>query len=162
MSEDAHQRAERLIVGNRVEGISPADQEWLNLHLESCARCAKLADSTEQALRSLRSLSVRVDPGLIRATRLRVHARGLELHKRHTQMTLLWVSCALSWVLGALSAPFVWRAFAWLGEYSKMPAIAWELGFALWWVLPGAAVAVVVVMRRAQRERGDESMGGPR
>ncbi len=161
MSEDGHQRAERLIVENLVEGISSPDQEWLNLHLESCARCAKLADSTERALRSLRSVSVRVNPALVRATRLRVHARALELHERRTQMTLLWVSCALSWVLGALSAPFVWRAFAWLGERSKMPAIAWKLGFALWWALPAAAVAVVLMMRRTQAERQEDSRDRP-
>jgi hypothetical protein len=154
MSKDVHQRAERLIVANRVEGLSASDQEWLNLHLESCARCAQRADSTEQAVRSLRSVSVRVSPGLIRATRLRVHARALELCERRTQMTLLWVSCALSWVLGALSAPFVWRAFAWLGERLRIPAFAWQLGFALWWALPAAAVTVVLVMRRSQAEIG--------
>ena len=158
MSEDVHQRAERLIVASRVEGLSPSDQEWLKLHLESCAQCAKRADSTEQALRSLRSVSVRVGPGLIRATRLRVHARALELRERRTQMTMLWISCGLSWVLGAVSAPFVWHAFAWLGEHYKMPTIAWQLGFALWWALPAGAVAVVLVMRRAQAAGRDESM----
>jgi hypothetical protein len=156
MSEDYHQRAEGLIVASRLEGLSPSDREWLNLHLESCVRCAKRADSTEKALRSLRSVSVRVGPDLIRATRLRVQARALELRERRSQMTMLWVSCALSWVLGALSAPFVWRAFAWVGEHYKMPAIAWQLGFALWWVLPAGAVAVVLVMRRPRVE--DESM----
>jgi hypothetical protein len=152
MSKDVHQRAERLIVANGVEGLSASDQAWLDQHLESCARCAKRADSTEQALRSLRSVSVRVGPGLIRATRLRVHARALELHERRTQMTMLWVSCALSWILGALSAPSIWRAFAWLGERARIPAFAWQLGFALWWALPAAAVTVVLVMRRTQAE----------
>ena len=158
MSDDVHQRAERLIVATRVEGVSPSDQEWLNRHLERCARCASRADSTEQALRSLRSVSVHVGPGLIRGTRLRVYARALELRERRTQMTMLWVSCALSWLLGALSAPFVWRAFAWLGERFRMPAIAWQLGFTLWWALPAVAVAVVLVMRRTQAERGNESL----
>ena len=158
MSEDDHQRAERLIVANQVEGLSASDQEWLNRHLERCARCASRADSTEQALRSLRSVSVHVGPGLIRGTRLRVYARALELRERRTQMTMLWVSCALSWVLGAISAPFVWRAFAWLGERFRMPAIAWQLGFTLWWALPAVAVAVVLVMRRTQAERGNESL----
>ena len=158
MSEDDHQRAERLIVANQVEGLSASDQEWLNRHLESCARCAQRADSTERALRSLRSVTVPVGPDLIRATRLRVHARALELRERRAQMTMLWVSCALSWLLGALSAPFVWRAFAWLGERFRMPAIAWQLGFTLWWALPAVAVAVVLVMRRTQAERGNESL----
>jgi hypothetical protein len=152
MSKDVHQRAECLIVASRVEGLSASDQEWLDQHLESCTRCVHHANSTEQALRSLRSVSVRLGPGLIRATRLRVHARSLELSERRTQMTMLWVSCALSWVLGALSAPFVWRAFAWLGERSRIPAFAWQLGFALWWALPAAAVTVVLVMRRIQAE----------
>jgi hypothetical protein len=150
MSEDVHQRAERLIAANRVEGLSASDQGWLNLHLENCDCCAKRAESTEQALRSLRSVSVRVAPDLIRATRLRVYARATELRERRIQMTVLGVSCAFSWVFGVCSAPFVWRAFAWLGQHYRIPAIAWQLGFAVWWVLPAAVVAVVLVMRRAQ------------
>jgi hypothetical protein len=157
MSEDVHQRAERLIVANRVEGLSIEEQEWLNVHVESCARCAKLADSIQQALRSLRLVPVRADVALIRATQLRVRARALELRERRAQMTMVWVSCALSWVLGALSAPFVWRAFAWLGERFEMPAIAWQLGFALWWALPAATVGVVLVMRKTLAEREDQS-----
>ena len=152
MSEDDHERAEGLSLGNWVEGLSPTDHQWLNRHLESCARCSKFADSTEQALRRLRSVSVRVDPVLVRATRLRVQARALELHERRVQLTMLWISCALSWVLGGLSAPFVWRAFAWLGERSRIPAFAWQVGFALWWALPAVAVAVVFVMRRTRAE----------
>ena len=140
MSEDDHERAEGLSLGNWVEGLSPTDHQWLNRHLETCARCSKFADSTGQALRRLRSVSVRVDPVLVRATRLRVQARALELHERRVQLTMLWISCALSWVLGALSAPFVWRAFA------------WQVGFALWWALPAVAVAVVFVMRRTRAE----------
>lgn len=158
MNEDVHQRAERLILTSRVEGISAVDQGWLNRHMESCSRCASRANSTDQALRSLRSVSIHVSPGLIRATRLRVNARALELRERRTQMVMLWVSCALSWVLGALSAPLVWRAFAWLGERFRMPAIAWQLGFALWWALPAVAVALVLVMRRTQAESRDESL----
>ncbi len=158
MNEDVHQRAERLIVANRVEGLSAVDEEWLNLHLQVCARCAGRANSTDQALRSLRSVSICVSPGLIRATRLRVRARALELRERRAQMVMLWVSCALSWVLGALSAPFAWRAFAWLGERFRMPAVVWQLGFALWWALPAVAVAVVLVMRKTQTERRDESL----
>lgn len=162
MSEDVHQRAERLIVGNWVEGLSPTEQQWLDLHLETCARCAKLADFTEQALRRLRSVSVRVNPALIPATRRRIHARALELHERRAQMIMLWISCALSWVLGALSAPFVWRGFAWLGEHYKMPAIAWQFGFVLWWALPAAVVTVVLVMRRTQAESREDLAGRPR
>jgi hypothetical protein len=152
MSENDHERAERLILGDWVEGLSPTDHQWVNRHLETCARCSKFADSAEQALRRLRSVSVRVDPVLVRATRLRLHARALELHERRVQLTMLWISCALSWVLGGLSAPFVWRAFAWLGERSRIPAFAWQVGFALWWALPAVAVAVVFVMRRTRAE----------
>jgi hypothetical protein len=152
MSGDDHERAERVILENWVEGLSPTDHQWLNRHMETCARCAKLADSAGQALHSLRSVSVRVDPVLIRATRLRMHARALELHERRTQMTMLWISCTLSWVLGAVSAPFVWRAFGWLGEHYRIPAFAWQLGFTLWWALPAATVTVVILMRRTQTE----------
>ena len=58
MTNDMHGRAETLISKQRVEGISAAEQEWLSQHLRECTRCAESANATQQALRSLRTLSI--------------------------------------------------------------------------------------------------------
>ncbi len=150
MNESIHERAERLIAESRVEGISPAEQEWLNGHLDECVPCAALAESTDRAVRSLRSVSVHVDPALINRTRLSVFLRARELRERRVQMLPLWISCALSWVLGVVSAPYVWRGFEWIGHRVGAPDLMWQMAFVLWWTLPAVAVVAIVTVKKPQ------------
>ena len=163
MSEDVHKKSERLIRTARVEGISTTDRDWLDQHLEVCAACTEYARATEHALRALRSVSVQVDPQLISATRLRVHLRVRELRLPQVSMLPLWISCALSWVLGVVSAPLVWRGFAWVGHRVGVSDFMWQTGFVLWWTLPAAAaVAVVAVQRRQSAAQSEDSATRPR
>jgi hypothetical protein len=150
MNESIHERAGRLIAESWVEGISPADHEWLNGHLDECAPCAALAEATDRAVRSLRSVSVRVDPGLVNRTRLSVFLRACELRQRRVQMLPLWISCALSWVLGAVSAPYVWRGFEWVGRRVGVPDLMWQTAFVLWWTLPALAAVAIVTIKKPQ------------
>ncbi len=150
MTENEHEYAERLIAGAQVEGISASDREWLDQHLENCVPCALLASATERAVRSLRTVSVRIDPGLVNATRQRVHRRARELGERRSRKALLWGSCAISWAFGVASAPYVWRGFAWLGEHAGVPKLMWQTGFVLWWVLPALAVVAAVTLLSPQ------------
>jgi hypothetical protein len=156
MSEDVHQRAEHLLAASKVEGISPAEREWLEAHLESCAPCGERAVALERAVASLRSVSIALDPALVRATQFRVRLRAQELREQESRMRGLWVSCALSWVLGALSAPLLWWGFQWVGRHIALPDLAWQTAFVLWWVMPAAAaVAVLAGLRaRASSENG--------
>jgi hypothetical protein len=150
MTEDLHAKAKRLIEAARVEGISQADRGWMDGHLEGCARCAELAQSTEAALRSLRSVSVRVDPALVSRTQRRVHLRARELSAQRATLLPLWIFCALSWVLGVVSAPLVWRACEWLGHWTGVPDLMWQMGFVLWWTLPALGVAAMLTVRARQ------------
>src|SRR5919197_1109883 len=150
MDDTNHERAERLIAMARVEGISGAERAWLDAHLEACSRCAAVGRSTERAIGSLRAVSVRVDPSLVNRTRLRVYLRAQELGEERQRAWALWVSCALSWALGVASAPFVWRAFAWLGEQTGAPRLVWQLGFVMWWVLPAGAAAAIVAWHKSR------------
>ena len=150
MSDDVHPRAEHLITAARVEGISPAEREWLDTHLESCAHCAERAAALERALASLRSLSIPLDPALVSATQLRVRLRAQGLQEQESRMRGLWVSCALSWFLGALSAPLLWRGFEWVGRRIALPDLAWQTAFLFWWLVPGAAVGAVFAWQRAR------------
>lgn len=154
MTDDPHQKAKRLITQSRVEGITSSDQQWLDAHVEDCLHCAGLVESTERTLRSLRSVSVALSPGLVPATRRRVQAHVQQLNERRAQIALLSISCALSWALGLASAPWVWRVFSWLGKHTHAPAVVWQLGFAMWWALPAVAVVIVVLVRRAQETAG--------
>jgi hypothetical protein len=154
MSKELHARAEQLIAQERIEGISVADQQWLRQHLAECAACAVRANVTEQAIRSLRGLSIALPPTLASRTQFRVRIRAQQLRSA-PRWHLVWTACGISWAFGATTAPYVWRGLEWAGHRLNVPNIVWELGFGLWWALPAAAVAVILLMTDTGRHNAD-------
>jgi len=150
MNKELHARAEQLIAQERVEGISAADQQWLRQHLADCAACAARASATEQALRSLRNLSVPLPPALASRTQFRVRIRAQQL-RGGPRWRMVWAACGISWAFGAATAPYVWRGLEWAGHRLGVPNIVWELGFGLWWALPVAVVAAILLMTDSGR-----------
>ena len=160
MSADAHTRAEGLIACEHVEGISREERQWLGEHLRDCAQCVKLAQETDEALRSLRGLAIPVPRGLAGRTQFRVRLRAQELRETEPRRRLLWFTCAMSWALGVASAPYVWKAFEWLGRITGAPKIVWEIGFGLWWTIPALIAAAVMLIENAKQN--DEAEWSPR
>ena len=150
MSQETHAQAEHLMARERVEGISAVDQRWLRQHLAECAACAARASATEQAIRSLRNLSVPLPPSLASRTQFRVRIRAAQL-RGEPRWRMVWAACGISWAFGAATAPYVWRGLEWAGHRLGAPNIVWELGFGLWWALPAAVVAVILLMTDAGR-----------
>ena len=130
MSQELHTRAEQLIAQERVEGIPPADQHWLRQHLAECPSCWARAAATEQALRSLRGLSVPFPKTLASRTQFRVRLRAQQL-RAEPRWRMVWAACGVSWAFGAATAPYVWRGLEWAGHRMGLPNIIWELGFGL-------------------------------
>jgi hypothetical protein len=156
MSEDTHARAKRLIDEERVEGIlSDADRAWLGEHLRGCDPCVRAAGETERALASLASARIELPRGLARRAQMRVRLRSDELQERGAGKKLVWAVSGVSWVLGVASAPWVWRGFAWVGEYAGMPKPVCEIGFVLWWAVP-ALLATGAVLASRKREWVEE------
>ena len=149
MSEDIHERAIELFDKMQVEGITTEERDWLEPHLESCAQCRKQALETERALRALRSAAPRLDTTLVLTTQMRARIRARELVENAARMRALWVSCSLSWVLGVVSAPLLWRGFEWMGHSLAISRAVWMTGFALCWVAPAVVVASVIIWRQA-------------
>jgi hypothetical protein len=154
MSNELHARAEHLIARERVEEISTTEREWLTKHLDECARCAAVAASTEQALASLRGVSVDLPRGLASRTQLRVRMRADELREHAPKRSLLWAITAMSWALGVATAPWVWRGFSWIGEHTGAPKPLWEMGFVLWWAIPASIAAVAVILEKRGEQQG--------
>ena len=146
MSEELHARAERLIAQESVEGISRAEQEWLRRHLAECGACAARASETEEAIRSVRGLSVAMPRTLASRTQMRVRLRAQQLQAYEPRWRMVWAACALSWTFGAVSAPYVWRGLEWIGHRMNLPDLVWKLGFGLWWALPAAVTALILLM----------------
>ena len=163
MNEERHARAEQLIAQARVEEISAAEQEWLREHLAECAACAASAGSTEEAIRSLRGLSVPLPHALASQTQMRVRLRAQQLQSYEPRWRMMWAACLVSWAFGAVSAPYVWHALEWLGHWMKLPNLVWQMGFGLWWALPAVVTAVILLMTengpvgRTRERLGDET-----
>jgi hypothetical protein len=151
LANDTHARAEGLIAIERVEGISKAEQEWLAEHLRECARCSESANATQQALRSLRTLSVPLPRELAARTQFRVRLRAQELLSREPRWKLVWMVCGASWVGGAATAPYVWRGLEWIGHRAGVPDIVWKMGFGVWWALPAIIAATILLMENGER-----------
>jgi hypothetical protein len=148
---ELHARAEGLIAKERVEGISAAEQEWLSQHLRECAQCAEVANATQQALRSLRALSIPLPRELAARTQFRVRLRAQELQAREPRWRLIWAMCGASWVAGAATAPYVWRGLEWIGHRAGLPDLVWKMGFGVWWALPAIVAAAILLMEGGER-----------
>jgi predicted anti-sigma-YlaC factor YlaD len=147
MTENIHQRAQQLFGKSLVEGLSRDDQNWLEAHLRDCAECAKQTESTHELLRALRTVPIAVPRDLVARTQLRIRLRAQEAAQTSNGSALLWIITAASWLLGILSAPLVWRIFAWAGGRFDLPKLVLEFGFVLWWTVP-ALIAVAVVLHQ--------------
>jgi hypothetical protein len=154
VTKELHDRAKGLVAAARVEGISAADREWLDTHLQNCTACQEFASATEQAIRSLHLVSVRVDPQLVARTRRAVQLRARDLRGPQSQLIPLWMSCALSWVLGGLTFPLVWQGIEWIRRYVDLPSPVGFLLLIVWWALPTLAVAVYLSARGTQAAGG--------
>lgn len=150
MKEDVHERAQKLIATWHVEGLVADDRAWLEAHLETCSACSARAQATERALCSLRGVVVPVNPTLVSSTQQRVRLHARELRDHQARMRALWVSCALSWLLGVLTAPLLWWALKWLTQRAALPEAVWLVAFPLLWTVPAAVVGAVLVWRRAR------------
>jgi hypothetical protein len=156
MSDKIHDRAEQLIAQERVEGISPADHDWLSAHLQDCAQCANHARHTEYALRGLRTMAIPMPTGLASRTQFRVQLRLQEIREREPKRRALWLACVVSWAFGIVSAPYVWRLFQWFGERTGVPKLVWEVGFGLWWTIPALFFVIVVFMEKMRQSSESE------
>jgi len=150
MRDDIHEQALQLIDKKQVEGLSAEERAWLEAHLESCVQCRKRALETERALRALRSAAPQFDATLALATQMRARVRARELSENAARMRALWISCALSWILGVASAPLLWPAFEWIGHRLAISRVVWMTGFALSWLAPAAITAALIAWRRAR------------
>ena len=148
MNETLHQRAQKLLAESLVEGIAAPDQAWLAQHLRECADCAREAAATQDALQALRGVPVTVPRDLVARTQLRVRLRAQEASESSRSGMLLWAITVASWLLGVLSAPLVWRGFAWFGGHFGVPRLALEMGFVLWWTVPALVAAAAVLYQR--------------
>jgi anti-sigma factor RsiW len=153
MNDAPHTRARQLFSQSIVEGISSADQTWLEAHLRECVDCAREVATLRELITGLRSMPVAVPSDLAARTQLRVRLRAQQSNEMSSSNALLWIITAASWLLGIFSAPLVWRGFAWVGEWANLPKPVLEFGFVLWWAVPALIAVAAVLHQRAASSR---------
>jgi hypothetical protein len=136
-----------LKVKSRAEEISDADRQRLDAHLSDCADCSTQQESLGETLRDIRtsSFSITASPQLVRATQLRLRTRAWELRQQQENLRPLWISCVLAFVWAAVSMPFLWQGFEWLGHSQKLPDVVWQTGFIIMNLMPIAAVGTIAI-----------------
>jgi anti-sigma factor RsiW len=145
-----HDRAHRLIDQERIEGLPQDEHRWLREHLAECESCASRAANTEATLQAVRSLSAGLPHGLAASTILMVREEATRIKERRRRTLGLIAGCAVSWMAGLASAPLVWRVCKWAGTELDLPRIVWQLGFLSWWLVPAAAVGLVILWASAR------------
>ena len=146
---EGHERARRLITVARVEGIPPADRQWLDAHLEACAPCAREAAAVAAAIDALRASPVLADAAMVRRTRIAVRRRAEEVHLRDARAVPLWMAGALSVVWMFVTIPCSWWTFAWLGRTAGVSEPVWQGALLICWFLPATIVTAIIAWRQA-------------
>lgn len=149
MNPVPHDFYRRLVLKKRVEGLSGDEREALERHMESCAECAASLQRVESVIVQLRTVPVTLPPDLAARTQMRLYLRAREGRPEGAGWAL-WASFVFSWVLGVASAPWIWRAFEWIGNWAGVPAVLIKVSFALWWAVPALLTAAVLLLERGK------------
>ena len=142
---NGHGRAIDLISRRDVEGISDADDRWLELHLQECEDCTSFDRALSGAEKALRSFSVMASASLVESTRARVHARAQQLREQQARTALIGVSFCLGVVTSTLTAWMWWKFGGWIAQSLGLPSGIVEPGILLFWLLPAIVIAVLMV-----------------
>jgi predicted anti-sigma-YlaC factor YlaD len=158
MTRNAHEEIRKLIALG--EDISGEQQASLQVHFNDCADCRSYAEAAGRTVRALRSLPLAADARLVRATQMRVRFHAARLREARQRLWFVGMACLGVGLSAAVTAPFLWRLFAWMGELAGVSTPVVQAGFALFWVAPALVVSLLLLARgnyvRSDRERSQE------
>jgi predicted anti-sigma-YlaC factor YlaD len=146
VKRDPHQEARELIAMG-PQGIADAQQTLLQTHLDACASCRDYAQAAEQLVRSLRSVSIAADVGLVQKTQMRVRLHAQRLQQSQERQWLICMACIVVGLSAAITTPLLWRGFEWLGEWAQVSSPVWQVGFMVFWISPALAASLIFLAR---------------
>ena len=145
MTRNSHDEARELIALG--EGLSDAQQAWLRAHLDECEACRDYAEAASGVVRALRSLPLAADSRLVRATQMRVRFHASRLRETRERLWLVGMACLGVGLSATLTVPFLWRFFAWMGEWAGVSTLVWQTGFMFFFIVPALVVSVLLLAR---------------
>jgi len=161
MTSNPHDEARELI--SLGDGLPEAQQAWLRAHLAECAQCRDYQGAAGEVVRALRSEPVAADASLVRATQMRVHFHAARLREARQRTWLVGFACVGVGLSASLTAPLLWRLFAWMGAWAGVSSPLWQAGFMFFSIAPVLVACVLLLARgthladgRGIRHRGNE------
>jgi Flp pilus assembly protein TadB len=145
MTRNTHDEAQELIALG--EGLPDARQAWLRAHLDECEGCRHYAEAANGVVRALHALPLAADSRLVRATQMRVRFHASRLRETQERMWLVGMSSLGVGLSATLTVPFLWRLFAWMGEWAGVSTLVWQTGFMFFFVAPALVVSVLLLAR---------------
>lgn len=148
MNGNGHGRAIDLLTRRDVEGMSNAEEQWLEMHLQECEECAAFDRALNGTAHAVRAVTVVASASLVNATQRRVRARAAELQDQQNRLYLIGISFVLGLLWSAGSLFLGWKLSGWLAE--RLHAEAWVIaaGMVVFWLLPAIAMAMVLVFHQ--------------
>jgi predicted anti-sigma-YlaC factor YlaD len=145
VKQDIHDEARQLIA---LGGDLPDTQQlWLRRHLDECESCRNYQDCANQIVRALHASPLAADSRLVRATQMRVRFHASRLQEHRQRMWMVGIACLGVGLSATLTAPLLWKLFAWLGAWAGVTAAVWESAFILFGVAPALVVSVLLLAR---------------
>jgi predicted anti-sigma-YlaC factor YlaD len=149
-----HDKARELIALG--ESISDADGAWLRTHLHECDACRDYGDGVNTMIRALRTVPLAADARLVRATQMRVRFHARRLREARERMWLVGTICFAVGLSATVSAPVLWRLFAWLGEQAGVSPVIWQAAFVCFGIAPVLVVSVFFLARGTHLAGGSD------
>ena len=72
------------------------------------------------------------------------------------RLWLVGMACLGVGLSATLTAPVLWRLFAWIGQMAGVPSLVWQASFMFFFVLPGLVVAVLLLSRGTHLMQDDK------
>jgi hypothetical protein len=145
MTRNVHDEARELIALG--DGLSEAQQIWLRAHLQECVGCCGFEEAAGRVVRGLRAQPVAADARLVRATQMRVRFHASRLRETRERLWLVAMACLGVGLSATLTVPFLWRIFAWVGEWAGVSTLVWQAGFVFFFIAPALVVSVLLLAR---------------
>jgi len=157
MTRNAHEQARELISFGKDR--TDTQQTWLRTHLEQCAACRQFAEAAREIVHGLRSLPLAADARLVRATQMRVRFHASRLQETREREWMVGLACLGVGLSATLTLPFLWRLFAWMGEWAGVSTIVWQMSFLIFFIAPSLIVATTLLSRGTHWKNNDERSG---
>jgi anti-sigma factor RsiW len=144
MAMSEHDTIRELLALAAAGALTPAEEQRVAEHLQSCIACSNELEAWRPIARELRRLPTpQPSPWLAQATRARAEAELAEQAEHEWNRRVLTVVVAFSWLLTMASWP-VWRVV------SGRPGIGLAVFTALGWFAGGVAAVLLAVRRRGE------------